>query len=173
MKKNFLLFAFSILFLSCSKKEERKKFPFDAFIFSSAGLDHINSIKFTKSDTVYFSRIFPEPIQNFYAVLNLQQKRELNQLLGEVNFEKMDTIYANSTIEDATTHLINISNKEKIKYIYLYAQDAPKELKIFIESLGEIKGKLKFIPSNKAIDFGNLKSILPPPPPSMHVKKVN
>lgn len=173
MKKQFLIFSFIFLILSCSKKEDKKTFPVDELVLSAEGLHEICVIKFSKTDTVYFQRIFPEPVENFYAILNNNDKEELNKLLYDVNFEKFDTTYVASVIDDAQTYLINISNQGKKKSIYLYADDAPEELNRFIKSLGEIKENLKFIRTNKTVDFGNLKSTLPPPPPPIPSQKGN
>ena len=46
----------------------------------------------------------------------------------------------------------------------------PKELKTFIDSLGEIKARLKFLPTKKVVDFGDLGYLLPPPPPPKPTK---
>ncbi|SFC63026.1 DUF6438 domain-containing protein [Flavobacterium phragmitis] len=173
MKRQFIILGILFLFLCCTKKEKIDTFPFDEFVFAGEALHSVFCIKFTKSDTVYYQRIFPEPIENSYAVINLEEKAELNKLLRETNFEKFDTVYANNVIEDEQTYLINVSNLGKRKSIYLYAREAPKKLDRFIKSLGEIKGKLHFMPTNKKVDFGDLKSILPPPLPPMPVKKVN
>lgn len=173
MKKQIIFFSVLFLLLSCVKKEKIDTFPFNDFVFAGEALHSVFCIKFTKSDTVYYQRIFPKPVETSYAVLNLEEKVKLSKLLRETNFEKFDTIYANQTVEDAQAYLINISNQGKRKSIYLYAREAPKELDRFIKSLGEINNRLHFVPTNKRVDFGDLKSILPPPPPPMPVRNVN
>lgn len=171
MKKRFLILSFLFLFLSCSKKEEMNPFPFDQFVFSSAGLHHVNSIKFTKSDTVYFRRIYPEPTQNSYAILKISEREKLNNLCKGMNFAKFDNVYAQENLCDGQAYLLNLLKEGKNKEIFLYGHVVPKELKVFIDSLGEIKSKLKFIPTRKMVNFGDLSSILPPPPPPMPIKK--
>jgi len=173
MKKQFIFFSVLFLFLSCTKKEKIDKFPFDEFIFSSAGLDYTVSLKFTKSDTVYFERIYPKPAKILYAVLEVSERKKINELCQSINFSKFKDVYEQENLVDGTSYLINILTKGKRKQISLYGHVVPQELEKFIDSLGEIKNKLKFLPTNKVVDFGDLQSILPPPPPPMPVKKVN
>ncbi|PKB18648.1 hypothetical protein [Flavobacterium sp. 5] len=171
MKIQILLLS-SLLLLSCSQKEEINTFPFDDFVFSSAGESHDDSMKFTKSDTVYFQKRFPDPIENSYAILKTDDRIKLNKLLQQVNFKKFDSVYEQENLQDGESYLINISNKGKNKWIYLYGHVIPKELDEFIDSLGNIKAKLKFLPTNKIADFGDLKYILPPPPPPMKIESI-
>jgi hypothetical protein len=168
MKIQITLLSFLLILISCSKKEEIKPFPFDDFVFSYENLAQSNSIKFTKNDTVYFQKRFPDPIENSFAILEKADRDKLNKLLQEINFTKFDSVYRQENLEDGQSYLINILDKGKNRWIYLYGDAIPKELEIFIDSLGKIKAKLKFIPTNKVVDFGDLKYILPPPPPPLN-----
>jgi hypothetical protein len=172
MKKQITLLSFLLILFSCSKTEEVKSFPFDDFVFSSAGLHHINSIKFTKSDTVYFQKRYPEPIENSYTILKSTEREKLCKLFNGINFTKFDNEYAQEHLCDGTGYLLNISKKDKHKKIFLYGNVIPKELKTFIDSLGQIKEGLKFLPTKKAVDFGDLGYLLPPPPPPKPVKYI-
>jgi len=171
MKKQFIIFGIIFLFFSCSKKEKVKPFPFDEFIFSSAGLRHKYSIKFTKNDTVYLRRVYPEPKENFYAILKISEREKFNECT-KLDFENFVDSYEKEGLFDGTRYLINVSKEGKNKRIFLYGNVTPHELEKLIGSLMEIKDKLNFIPINKNIDFGDLKSIFPTPPP-IPVKKVN
>lgn len=154
-----------LLVIYCSKKEDLKPFPFESFILSNAGLHHDNSIKFTKSDTVYLQKRFPEPKENFYAILKETEKGELNKLMSLLQYKKYDSVYERDNLYDANSYLLNFSENKKNKWIYIYGDNAPKELYNYIDSLGKFKTKLKFIKTKQIIDFGDLKYILPPPPP--------
>jgi hypothetical protein len=165
MKAKNLYIVLALLIISCSKKEELKPFPLESLIFSYAGLHHDNSIKFTKSDTVYLQKRFPEPKENFYAILNKSEKIELNKLMSLLNYKKYDSVYEQENLYDANSYLLNISENKKNKWIFIYGDKAPKELYNYIDSLGKFKTKLKFIKTKQIIDFGDLKYILPPPPP--------
>ena len=170
MKNQIILLSFLFVLISCSKKEEIKKFPFDNFVFSSAGLHHINSFKFTESDTIYFQKRYPEPIVNSYAVLKSTEREKLSKLFSGINFTKFDNEYSQQNLYDGTGYLLNISKKDKHKRIFLYGNVIPKELKTFIDSLGQIKSNLKFLPTKKVVDFGDLGYLLPPPPPPKPTK---
>ncbi|SHF96225.1 DUF6438 domain-containing protein [Flavobacterium defluvii] len=172
MKKQFVIFGIIFLFLSCSKKEDVKPFPFDEFVFSSSGLHHAISMKFTKSDTVYFKRIYPEPVKTSYAILEVSERKKISELYQSINFEKFNDVYEQENLVDGTSYLINILKEGKRKQIFLYGHVAPQELEKFIDSLGEIKRKFKFLPTVKIVDFGNLKSILPPSPPPILLKRL-
>ncbi|HEX8017587.1 MAG TPA: hypothetical protein VF465_20335 [Flavobacterium sp.] len=165
MKNQIILLSLLFVLISCSKKEEVKSFPFDDFVISSAGLHHLTSLKFTKSDTVYFQKRYPEPIENSYAILKSTESEKLNKLFNGINFTKFDSIYEQENLYDGQAYLLNVSIKEKHKRIFLYGNVISKELKTFIESLGQIKSNLKFLPTKKVVDFGDLGYLLPPPPP--------
>ena len=85
--------SFLLTLISCPKKEV-KPFPFDEFVFSSAGFHHINSLKFTKSDTIYFQKRYPEPIENSYTVLKSIEKEKFSKLFNGINFTKFDNDYS-------------------------------------------------------------------------------
>ncbi|GEL10770.1 hypothetical protein SAMN05192550_0179 [Flavobacterium glycines] len=165
MKTEITFIALILVLISCVKKDEVKSFPYESFVFSYAGLHHNNSIKFTKTDTVYLQKRFPSPVEIFYAILKKEDKNELNKYLSQFDFEKFDTVYVQDNLQDGESYLLNISKKDENKMIYIYGHNAPKKLYNFIDSLGSFKAKLKFIPVKRYVDFGNLKSILPPPPP--------
>ncbi|MBZ4036039.1 hypothetical protein K6T82_14795 [Flavobacterium sp. 17A] len=173
MKKQFVIFSVILLMFSCSKKEDVKPFPFDELIVSSAGLDHVTSIKFTNSDTVYYKRIYPKPIKKSYAILEISDRKKLNELFLKLDFGKFKDDYVQDNLADGTMYLINISKDRKNKKISLYGKVIPQELKKFIDSLGGILNGLRFIRTNKNIDFGDLRSILPPPPPPIPNSKVH
>ncbi|HEX7868974.1 MAG TPA: hypothetical protein VF455_02575 [Chryseobacterium sp.] len=169
MKNQITLLSFLFVLISCSKKEVVKSFPFDDFVFSSAGLHHINSMKFTKSDTVYFQKRYPDPIENSYVILKSTEKEKLSKLFNGINFTKFDNVYAQEHLCDGQGYLLNISIANKHKRIFLYGNVVPKELKTFIDSLGQIKARLKFLPTKKVVDFGDLGYLLLPPPPPMPI----
>ena len=163
MRKGVLLVAIVFIFFGC--KKEVNEFPFDSFVFSSSNLSDINSLKFTKSDTIFLQRNFPEPKENFYAILRADQKIELNELLQTFNLEKFDSIYSQENLEDGQSYLFNINQKGKNKWVCIYGENAPKQLYSYANSLNEFKNKLKFTSIKQNVDFGDLKYILPPPPP--------
>jgi len=165
MNKKITYIVLVLLIISCAKKEEVKPFPFESFIYSNAGLHHDNSIKFTKSDTVYIQKRFPEPKENFYAILEKDQKIELNKLISQLDYKKFDRTYTQDNLDDGQSYLLDFSENGKNKSIYIYGHNAPDKLYNFIDSLGKFKAKLKFIPTKQIINFGDLESILPPPPP--------
>lgn len=169
MKKIALLITITTILLGC-KKEVVTKFPFDSFIFSYAGLDHDNSLKFTNSDTVFMQRRFPEPKQNYYFIISNDKKVKLNKYLQTLNLKKFKSEYTQENLCDGTSYLINISSNGKNRSVFIYGDTAPKELYNFIDSLSWFKNDLKFIPIKKIIDFGDLSSILPPPPPPPPLK---
>lgn len=162
---SFLLF----LFLGC-KKDGKNQFQFDSLIFSYAGLHHDNSLKFTNSDTVFMQRRFPEPIENFYAIIPADKKIKLNKQLRSLNLNKFESDYAQNNLCDGGSYLINASINGKNKSIFIYGGIAPKELYNYADSLMSFKEILKFVPTKQIIDFGDLGPILPPPPPPPPLK---
>ncbi|WP_343696023.1 hypothetical protein [Flavobacterium sp.] len=108
-KKAFLLIL--ITFFGC-KKEETIEYPFDSLILSSSNLAEINSIKFTKSDTIYLQRNYPNPKQNFYAIISNDEKIKLNTFLQNLNLKKYDSLYYDKNLEDGQDYLINIKEKK-------------------------------------------------------------
>lgn len=164
MKTKLLLIFLILALISCSKKEESINFPFDSFIFSYSGENYDNSIKFTKSDTVFLQKRFHNPKENFYAIIHNEEKLKLNRLLKTINFKKFDSIYFQERLQDGESYLINISKNGRNQMIHIYGYNAPKELYNFIDSLGKFKPKLKFLPTKQNTDFGDFGPILPPPP---------
>ncbi|MFB9109191.1 hypothetical protein [Flavobacterium gyeonganense] len=122
-------------------------------------------MKFTESDTVYFQKKYPEPIENSYVMLKSGEKEKFTKLFNGINFYKFDNEYAQENLCDGTGYLLNVSIKDKHKRIFLYGNVILKELKTFIDSLGKIKANLKFLPTKKVVDFGDLGYLIPPPPP--------
>jgi hypothetical protein len=165
MKTKITIIILVLFLTSCSKKEVIKPFPFESFIFSNAGLHHDNSIKFTKSDTVYLQKRFPKPKENFYAILKKAEKIELNKLMRQLDYKNFESTYTQDNLCDGQSYLLNFYENKKNKNIFIYGHKAPEELYDFIDSLGKFKTKLKFIPTKQIINFGDLKFILPPPPP--------
>lgn len=170
MRIKIIILSFVSLLLSCSKKETVKEFPFESFVLTGANLHDIHTVKFTESDTVYLQRNFPEPKENFYAIISTNEKIRLNKCLNNLNLRSFDSIYADENLDDGQSYLININEKGKSKRTYIHGENAPKELYNYVDSLESIKNNLKFIPTKQIIDFGDLSSILPPPPPPPPLK---
>lgn len=168
VKSIHILFVL-LIFLGC-KKEKIEEVQFDSFIISSSGLHHFNSIKFTNSDTIFLQKRFPEPIENFYAIIKPDKKIKLNKYLQSFNVRKFKSEYTQENLCDGGSYLINIYNNGKNRSIFIYGHKAPEELYKFIDSVGQFKNDLKFIPTKQIIDFGDLSSILPPPPPPLPLK---
>ncbi|KRB59310.1 hypothetical protein [Flavobacterium sp. Root186] len=166
MKKTVLLITIGCLFFGC-KKEETTEFPFDSLVLSESGLRHSISIKFTKSDTVFFQKRFPEPQGNFYAIIQSEEKIKLNKYFKKLDFNKFSSEYHQENLCDGYSCLINIIVNGKSKSISIYGNNAPKELYNYIDSLAYFKKNLKFISTKQIIDFGDLTSFLPPPPPPL------
>jgi hypothetical protein len=92
MKQKIFIICISIFLISCSEKEK----DFDSFEYSFAGtFSTVYSIKFTDSDTVfmrehwnsgrYENGKFPKERTNYFALLNIQQRNELSELLQKIN----------------------------------------------------------------------------------------
>jgi hypothetical protein len=160
MKRLFLLTIITLV--SCNRKEVN---PFDSFTFSDAGLHHDYSMKFTNSDTIYLQTRFPSSVENYYAIITKEDRKNLNQFIEKLNFKKYDTIYAQENLDDGRSLLFRILNRKENHWIFIYGHNGPKELFEFAKWLTNFKEKQKFKPSSKASDYGNLKYILPPPPP--------
>ncbi|MCA1920280.1 MAG: hypothetical protein LDL38_12825 [Flavobacterium piscis] len=170
MKIKITLISFVLLLTACYKKETVKEFPFESLIVTGSNLHDIHTVKFTKSDTVYLQRIFPEPKENFYAIISANEKIRLNNCLHTLNLKNFDSIYADENLDDGQSYLISINQRGKNKQIYIHGEHAPQELYNYIDSLGSIKNNLKFISTKQIIDFGDLGPILPPPPPPPPLK---
>ena len=164
MIKKVIFVTIVLIFFGC-KKEETIELPFDSFTLSSYARQGTNSIKFTKSDTVYLQRRFPRPQENFYAILQDDEKSKLIKYLQILILEKFKSLYIQEKLFESETYLINLSYKEKSKSISIYGSTAPKKFYTFIDSLEIFKKNLKFLPTKKIIEFGDLGSIVPPPPP--------
>jgi hypothetical protein len=161
--KSFLIF-FILLLISCSKKEEGNQFPFNHFIFSSSGLRQNFSIKFTKSDSVYFQRRFPQPKETFYVILKNDQKAELHKFFKNLNLNKFEDTYQQDNVADGGTLQFEILKNKKSQLIFIYGGTAPQELYNHARFLIKFKDKLKFIKTKKHIYFGDQGPIFNPPP---------
>lgn len=170
MKVKIIVLSFILLLTSCSKKEIAKEFPFESLVLAGANLHDIHALKFTKSDTIYLQRIFPEPEENFYAIISANEKIKLNKCFQSLNLRSFDSIYEDENLDDGQSYFITITEKGKTKRTYIYGENAPKELYNYVDSLESITNNLKFIPTKQIIDFGDLSSILPPPPPPPPLK---
>ena len=166
MKKTVLLIGILFVFFGC-KKEEVNEFPFDSFIFSYSGLRNDNSIKFTNTDTVYLQRRFPEPTENFYAILKANEKMKLNKFFKNLNLDKFDPDYIQENVADGGNLQFEIFKNKKSKLIAIYGGTAPEELYKYADFLIKFKSMIKFIPTKKNINFGDLAGSFdrPPPPP--------
>ena len=153
-----------IIFTSCQHKEEK---VFDDFIFSSAGLHYDYSMKFSNNDTVYFQKRFPEPIENYYSLIEKNDRIQLDRFINKLDFTKYDTIYAQENLMDGGSLLFNITKQKENNWLFIYGHKAPKEILTFATWLNGFKEKQKLNRSLKDIDFGNLRYILPPPPPPL------
>ena len=171
MKKGILLVSIVFTLFGC-KKEEVNEFPFDSFILSGSGLRQDNSIKITKSDTVYFQRRFPEPKENFYAVLNKHQKTKLENFFKSLNFNQFSTYYQQENIADGGSLQFEILNNNKRKIIFIYGGTAPDKLYDCDHFLREFQKELTFIKTIKPIYFGDQGPIFdrPPLPPPLKNK---
>lgn len=160
MKKLILILI--IICSSCQNKEDRL---FDNFIFSAAGLHYDYSVKFASSDTVFFQKRFPDPKQNYFALINKKDKQELKQFIKKLDFTKYDTIYSQENLQDGGSLLFSIDRANKNHWVFIYGHKAPDELYKFASWLRNFKDKQKLTATSENIHFGDLKYLIPPPPP--------
>ena len=93
MKK--LVICMSFFFLcSCNKGTKDLTPNFKAFIYVNLNLRENNSLKFTGSDTLFLQKRFPEePVGNYIAILNKQDKDSLIKRINKLNLKKYSPNY--------------------------------------------------------------------------------
>jgi len=172
MKKLVILMSFFILF-SCNKGTKDLTPNFKAFIYVNLNLRENNSLKFTGSDTLYLQKRFPEePIGNYIAILNKQDKDSLIKRINDLNFKKYSPNYIEKNIEDGNSQVFIISRNKKPESIYIHGRIGPSEIKAFGSWFEKLESELKFIKTKEYITFWNIENIVPPPPPPPMVNNI-
>ena len=171
MKQKIFIICISIFLISCSDKEK----DFDSFEYSFAGtFSTVYSIKFTDSDTVfmrehwnsgrYENGKFPKERTNYFALLNIQQRNELSELLQKINFKKVDSEYFENYSDGSAFQLV-IKKGNFEKKIFVHSHKIPKELDSLSRWINYTKRKLKLTETNREFEFKSVEGLLPPPPP--------
>jgi hypothetical protein len=148
--------------------------PFDNFVFSYSAEASAYSLKFTTSDTIFLSVNFPEQGSKYFSVIKDKQKNILDSFLHTNKFSTYDTTYIQKYLQDGISYKFYLTKDTTINWVYVYGDEAPKELYIFANWLTNLKAQLKFYPYNGRVKFGDLKYIeLPivPPPPRITPKR--
>ena len=154
MKKIALLFLIFGVF-SCNKKQP---LVFKSFYFSHNNSRANNSIKFTKSDTVYFAKYFPEKIGTYYTLISDDDKQVLNDFLKKLDFNKYDSIYKNEKFVYDNIFVFAVNKNSKSDWVVIHANRAPKELYDFGIWIQKFKQRHKFYITKKQISIEDLKS---------------
>lgn len=171
MKQKIFIICISIFFISCSEKEK----DFDSFEYSFAGtFSTVYSTKFTDSDTVfmrehwnsgrYENGKFPKERTNYFALLNIQQRNELSELLQKINFKKVDSEYFENYSDGSAFQLV-IKKGNFEKKIFVHSHKIPKELDSLSSWINYTKRKLKLTETNREFEFKSVEGLLPPPLP--------
>ncbi|MCR5862184.1 hypothetical protein LRS05_08520 [Flavobacterium sp. J372] len=159
-----MLLSFILIILSaCAGKTDK-----DFFVYSSTGMNHDFSVKYNFQDTLYMSTRFPEKA-TFYALLKKEDHSRIKNLIKEINFDKHDSVYEDSTLRDGWGYKFYNYRDAKAKSIYVYTTTPPKDLDTIARQFEQILMQRNFNTITKEVDFGNLNHILlptPPPPPS-------
>jgi hypothetical protein len=171
MKKLVVSMSFFIFF-SCNKETKDLTPNFKAFIYVNLNLRENNSLKFSGSDTLYLQKRFPEePVGNYIAILNKQDKDSLIKRINKLNLKKYSPNYIEN-IADGNSQVFIISRNKKPESIYIHGRIGPSEIKDFGSWFEKLQSELKFIKTKEYITFWNIENIVPPPPPPPIVKNI-
>ncbi len=171
MTKFIAPFYFLIIFISCNNQAKfKKEAGLTSFIFSYSALHSAYSLRITESDTMYFIQRFPEPAQTYYSILPPSIKDSVLQIINEINFNKYDSIYDQSNLDDGDSYKLVLNTEKNKKWIYIHGYEAPNEVYKTIESLMKIKESNVYNAIDTLIDFDDLKYIAPPTIPAPPMK---
>lgn len=171
MKKLVISMSFFFLF-SCNKGTKDLTPNFKTFIYVNLNLRENNSLKFTGRDTLYLQKRFPEePVGNYIAILNKQNKDSLIKRINKLNLKKYSPNYIEN-IDDGNSQVFIISRNKKPKSIYIHGRIGPLEIKDFGSWFEKLESELRFIKTKEYITFWNIENIVPPPPPPPIVKNI-
>ncbi len=171
MTKYILLFCLLLVIVSCRNvSTTNKKRNFNSFVFSYSALHSDYSLRITESDTVYFIKRFPKPVQTYYSILLPSVKDSILQLISDINFIKYDSIYDQTNLEDGDSYKLVLNTEKNKKWIYIHGYEAPEELYKPIKSIMKIKEGQAYKSIDTIIDFDDLKYISYPSVPAPPLK---
>ena len=175
MRKVSFLYILIISFVinSCNEKTNSERInSIKTFIFSNQGMSFDYSLKINASDTIYQENRFPFPEKSEYGIIKKVVKDSLFELLEKIDFSKYKHRYEVNNLEDGQSYRFIIKRENKVDSVYLYGDEAPKELYAIGKKIKLLKNKIKFQKLNSKIDFENLDYKMLPPPPTIENGKV-
>jgi hypothetical protein len=173
MKFLFLLTITSLTVLSCSnqKHSDRKK-SFKSFDFSYNDVfSTCFSIKFTQGDTVYIRQHFASAFSDttksnttYYSLLSIGDKIKLDSFIYHTALSQFDTLYYQS-YQDGLDYQFYFDNDTIKRLIRIHSDSVPLSLEAFRIWIVDMKKKLLLHQIHTTIDFGSIKTFLPPTVP--------
>jgi hypothetical protein len=172
MKKIFLVFTVAF-FSSCDKEREIVAPNFTDFVYVNFNLRQNTSLKFSGTDTLFLQKRFPEePVGNFIAILDKQDRDSLIRKINDLHFEKYKAKYFQEKIEDGNSQVFALNKGKKTKSVFIHGRTCPLEINDFGVWLKRFESKQKFIKTKEYIHFWDLGNLVAPPPPPPVVKKI-
>ena len=95
-------------------------------------------------------------------------KDSILQIIKDINFNKYDSIYDQTNLEDGESYKLLLNTEKNKKWIYIHGYEAPEALYKPIKSIMRIKEAQDYRSIDTIIDFDDLKYIsypnVPAPP---------
>jgi hypothetical protein len=133
------------------------------------------SIQITKSDTVYLRQHFTshrfkngdsilKENTSYISALTSAAQITLDSFLQHFDLAQFDTAYVDDGLQDGVSYGFYIHTDSLEKTVYVYGENAPKELLLFGRWVAALKDEqLQFVEIDTAISFKHADDWLPPP----------
>ena len=166
MKKNIIqLFLGFLLINSCSNNNSFEEFDITYSNFFQAH----NSIKLTKSDTVFIRKYYenfelehPYYHENYYTILNKDDRKKINNTLKNIKLEEYDSAYLDNNLFDGFIYKLYLKKNNTEKTVLVYSRNSPEELDSLTELIISSIENLKLHKTDKKFEIKS-QDIFPEP----------
>lgn len=136
------------------------------FSFFTWNIRETYYLKMNNSDTLYYINTYPYEEQNYYSILNAEEKETIINILDSITFPNNETSFQ-SMVEDGKTYAFYLKRDQEEKKLKIHGRTGPKQFWLLGQKLEEIKNKQKFKPIKKTFQFKEIDSLViaPPMPP--------
>lgn len=141
-RKFFKIILIIIVLYSCSNNKYNV-FQQDKFDYSyNCFFDTSFSFSIYNQDTITVYQECCGEKLDFKAILSKKDKEQINNWLNEINFDLLDTLYANYGVEDGESYSFKIYNPNYSKSIEVINSNSPVKLKQLSDKMLIFKRRL-------------------------------